>query len=103
MDIDIRPCGLSLADYARITGLDPCLFVGLGASTGCEPFKCARRKVFIGARDMAQAMIERASGVRLCDQAESLIALHPYFKKQNDFDPVEIMTWDVTGDVTYAE
>jgi len=103
MNIDIRPCGLSLVDYARITGLNPCLFVGLSQATGCEPFDCERRKVFIGARDMAQSMIERSSGVRLCDQAESLIALHPYFKKQSDFEPVEITTWDVTGEVTYAE
>ncbi len=103
MLINLRKCGLSLEDYARITGLDPCLFVGLPVVGGCEPFSCEKRQVFLGALDMAQAMIERASDVSLCDRPDNLIAQRPYFKRQIGFEPVEISEVEIEGTLEYSE
>lgn len=76
-------CSITLDAFARITGLDPCGLYGIelppDTPHGCVVFDCTRRTQFVYALSQAQALIQNAIEVAVCDTAKTLKAQYPYF------------------------
>lgn len=85
--LPVKRCNITLDQFAKITGLDPCALYGIDSGLGneCVLFDCARRSQFIYALESAVNLIKIQLHGPLCDEARTLKSQVPYFTAPPDW------------------
>lgn len=104
-DLALRYCGLTLDEFARITGISPCVFYGISPETpyDCKVWTCRERQTLVNAIVRAQQMIEEKVYGKFCDFQKTLKAQSHYFSIPSDWLLETRRTVAVTMTVTIPE